>query len=91
MKWLRKPWGRFCLLCRKLNAFNDRIGNDIRVKQEITEVQVSDDSPLRPVGVDDVLEAEKEYSKSKARNAAWFSGYNREIYDRATLFKRSVR
>ena len=61
------------------------------MKQEITEVQVSDDSPLRLVGVDDVLETEKEYSKSKARNAAWFSGYNREIYDRATLFKWSVR
>ena len=35
--------------------------------------QVSDDSPPKSVGVDDVLEAEKEYSKWQARNDAWFA------------------
>ena len=56
-------------------SFHDRFGNDIPAKQEIIEVQVSDDSPPKSIGVDDVLEAEKEYSKWQARNDAWFSGY----------------
>ena len=76
MKWLRKPWGQFCLLCRKHNAFHHRFGNDIPAKQEIIEAQISDDNPPKSVGVDEVLEAEKEYSKWQVRNAAWFSGYN---------------
>ena len=53
-------------------SFHDRFGNDIPAKQEIIEVQVSDDSPPKSVGVDDVLEAAKEYSKWQARNDAWF-------------------
>lgn len=54
-------------------SFHDRFGNDIPAKQEIIKFQVSDDSPPKSVGVDDVLEAEKEYSKWQARNDAWFA------------------
>ena len=55
-------------------TFHDRFGNDIPAKQEIIEAHVSDDSPPNSVGVDQVLESEKEYSKWQARNDAWFVG-----------------
>ena len=54
-------------------SFHDRFGNDIPAKQEIIKFQVSDDSPPKSVGVDEVLNAEKKYSKWQARNDAWFT------------------
>ena len=54
-------------------AFYERRESDIPVKQEVITWPVSDDSPPKSVSVDEVLEADAEYSQWKARNEAWFS------------------
>lgn len=54
-------------------AFYDRFGGDIPTSKEMLEEYKADDSPPTSIGLDEVLELEKEYSKWQARNDAWFA------------------
>ena len=54
-------------------AFYDRFGGDIPTSKEMLEEYKADDSPPTSIGLDEVLELEKEYSNWQARNDAWFA------------------
>ena len=54
-------------------AFYERFGGDIPTSKEMLEEYKADDSPPTSIGLDEVLELEKEYSKWQARNDAWFA------------------
>jgi hypothetical protein len=49
---------------------------DIPTSKEMLEEYKADDSPPTSIGLDEVLELEKEYSKWQARNDAWFANKN---------------
>ncbi len=54
-------------------AFYGRFGGDIPTSKEMLEEYKADDRPPTSIGLDEVLELEKEYSKWQARNDAWFA------------------
>ena len=54
-------------------AFYERFGGDIPTSKEMLEEYKADDSPPTSIGLDEMLELEKEYSKWQARNDAWFA------------------
>ena len=54
-------------------TFYDRFGGDIPTSNEMLEETKADDSPPVWIGLDEVLELQKEYSQWQARNDAWFA------------------
>ena len=53
--------------------FHKRLGGDIPTSEEMLKWTPSDDIPPKTISVDEVLHADKEYSKWQARHDAWFS------------------
>ena len=52
-------------------SFHDRFGSDIPAKQEIINFDISDDSPPHTLDIDEVINADSEYSQWLSRNDAW--------------------
>lgn len=53
--------------------FHKRLGGDIPTSEEMLKWTPADNSPPKTVSVDEILDADKEYSKWQARNDAWFA------------------
>ena len=54
--------------------FHKRLGGDIPTSEEMLKWTPANDTPPKTVSVDEVLHADKEYSKWQARHDAWFLG-----------------
>ena len=54
-------------------TFYDRFGGDIPTSNEMLEETKADDSPPVWIGLEAVLQLEKEYSQWQTRNDAWFA------------------
>ena len=54
--------------------FHKRLGGDIPTSEEMLKWTPADGTPPKTVSVDEVLHADKEYSKWQARHDAWFLG-----------------
>ena len=53
--------------------FHKRLGGDIPTSEEMLKWTLSDDIPPKTISVDEILDADKEYSNWQARHDAWFS------------------
>jgi hypothetical protein len=53
--------------------FHKRLGGDIPTSEEMLKWTPADDTPPKTVSVDEVLHADKEYSKWQARHDAWLA------------------
>ena len=53
--------------------FHKRLGGDIPTSEEMLKWTPADDTPPKSVSVDEVLHADKEYSKWQARHDAWLA------------------
>jgi len=52
-------------------SFHERFGSDIPRKKEIIDFETSDDRPPRTLDIDEVMNADSEYSQWLSRNDAW--------------------
>ena len=52
-------------------SFHDRFGSGIPAKQEIIDFETSDDSPPHTLDINEVMNADAEYSHWLSRNDAW--------------------
>jgi len=52
-------------------SFYERFGSDIPAKQEIIDFKTSDDSPPHTLDINEVVNADSEYSQWLSRNDAW--------------------
>ena len=53
--------------------FHKRLGGDIPTSEEMLKWTPADGTPPKTVSIDEVLHADKEYSKWQARHDAWFA------------------
>ena len=52
-------------------SFHERFGSDIPAKQEIIDFEITDDSPPHTLDINEVINADAEYSQWFSRNDAW--------------------